>query len=94
MPQTTKAAKVAAAARTGVRATGCSPCSSAIMVSIQRSRSAVITSTAGSSASPENPLARRIWRTSSRSPSGTASMCRSSMARSVAYSSASVRVLE
>src|SRR4029077_3523921 len=55
-PQTTKARKVVEAALAEDRLMGGSPCSSVIMVSIQRSRLAVMTLTAASSASPSKPL--------------------------------------
>src|SRR6185312_2037590 len=56
-PQTRKAKKVVTAALPGERLIGGRPCSSVIMVSIQRSRWPVITSTALSSAWPSKPLA-------------------------------------
>ena len=59
-PHSRKAREVISAARTGDRAIGGSPCSSVIIVSIQRSRVPVMTSTALSSASPEKPLASKI----------------------------------
>jgi hypothetical protein len=91
-PHSRKARNVVSAARAGERVIGGSPCSSVIIVSIQRSRVPVMTSTALSSASPEKPLASKIWRISSRSPSGANSTCRSSMRRTCSYSSISALV--
>ena len=56
-PQTMKARKVINAAFPGERLIGGRPCSSVIMVSIQRPFSSVMTLTALSSASPSKPLA-------------------------------------
>src|SRR5262245_39764172 len=59
-PHSRKARNVISAARAGERVIGGSPCSSVIIVSIQRSRVPVMTSTALSIASPEKPLASKI----------------------------------
>ena len=58
-----------------------SPCSSWIMVSTQRFLSEVMVSTTCSRVSPSKPLALKIWRISSRSPSGWFSISSSSSRR-------------
>ena len=93
-PQITKAEKVTIAAVQGDRVTGERWCSSTSMVRAQRSLSAVMASTALSSVSPLKPLAAKICRISSRSPSGSAAMCRRSMASTRAASSFSALVPE
>jgi hypothetical protein len=93
-PHSMKAAKVLAAALSGERTALGRPYSSDSIVSTQRLVSAVITSTARSRSGPSKPLPRKICRISSRSPSGTASMWRSSTLRRCAFSSRSVLVPE
>lgn len=70
MPISKNATKVARAAFIADGGCSGSPCSSWIMVSTQRFLSAVMVSTTFSKVSPSKPLARNIWRISSRSPSG------------------------
>jgi hypothetical protein len=81
MPTSKNATNVVAAARVADGPSREMPCSSTIIVSIHLSRSDVMMKTARSKSSPSNPFAAKICRTSSRSPSGTVSMCTSSCRR-------------
>src|SRR6185436_16333806 len=91
-PQIAKALNVDPAANHGERAAWGNPYSSLNIVVTQRSGSEVISSTTRSRSAPSNPFAAKIWRTSSRSPSGAISMWLCSMAASRRISSCSALV--
>jgi hypothetical protein len=73
-PMVRNAVRVARAARYSFGSVEPNPSSSLIIVSAQSAGSEVITSTTRSSSSPPKPFAAKIWRISSRSPSGTSRM--------------------